>query len=386
MKFLPVSFLYPTVIYLFFILIMLLFPAAVSHAQWDPRMDFNNDGIVDAKDLALFLMAWHTHAPVPVPTPTFVPDSRFSGMWIGTYKMTHLTNVPQEYGYIIFQINSNGRDLEMIDMTHRGERYLGTISGNTLQASYVSATPDSALIKGVWANNTITGTYESPSSQGTFTLKRPGARADLGGVWILSWKDEFREDKMLTHGVQIAEFTQSGNQITVKTPDNTDSLVGYVEGDTFTFSFPPGGEDNDFFMGGVVSGNSLSGTYAWENNRTEGWSSYTGTKYTTTTVKAAGKWTISALDQYPKKQILPSVFPITLIQNNNDITLERVNEEGQLVSYDGKIYGTTFVIAGSETEGSWTRIDGTLAGNTITGSYEGHDETEWWWGTYTGRR
>lgn len=375
-------------LYLTFILTVFLFPSAVSHAQWDPRMDFNNDGIVDAMDLALFLMAWHTQAPVPVPTPTFVPDPRFAGIWIGTYQMTHLTNVPKEYGYIIFQINSNGQDLEMIDMTHRGERYLGSITGNSLQASDVSATPDSAIIKGVWANNTITGTYESPSSKGTFTLKRPGVRADLGGVWILSWKDEYREDKMLTHGVHLAEITQSGNQISVKTPDNTDSLTGYVEGDTFTFSFPPAEAENDFFVGGVVSGNSISGTYAWENDRTEGWSSYTGTKYNPSTLTAniAGKWTITSQDIYPAKALRPSVFTITMTQNKNDITLSRVNDEGRIITFNGKIYGTTFVLAGTETEGSWNRVDGTITGNTISGTFEGSDPSEWWWGTYTGKR
>ncbi|MFB3785263.1 MAG: hypothetical protein ACE15F_02735 [bacterium] len=385
MKYSPKFSQYQSFIYLLLILIVFLFPAAASHAQWDPRMDFNNDGIVDAKDLALFLTAWHTQIPVPVPTPTFVPDPRFAGTWIGTFQMTHLATVPKEYGYIIFQINSNGQDLEMIDMTHRGERYLGSITGNTLQASYVSAPPDSAIIKGVWANDTITGTYESPDSQGTFTLKRPGTRADLTGVWILSWTDEYREDKMPTHGVHIAEFSQSGNQITVQTPDNTDSLTGYVEGDTFTFSFPPGNEDNDFFVGGVVNGNSISGTYAWENDRTEGWSSFTGTK-STTTINAAGKWTINSQEMYPKKSLLPDTSTVNITQDQNDITVEITKREGSMGRFTGKIYGNSFVVTGNDVEGYRTRIDGTITGNTITGTYDGNDESEWWWGTYTGRR
>jgi len=379
----------PPRFFLFLPLLPIVFfsSSAVSYAQWDPRMDFNNDGVVDAKDLALFLKAWHTQAPVPVPTPTFVPDPRFAGMWIGSYQRNHLDTGAKEPGYNIIQINSDGKNLEMIDYAHPGTRFTGTITGNALKATSGPAGTDSITLYGTWANNTITGTFESTNIQGAYTLKRPGTRADLSGVWILSWKDDYRQDKMLTHGVHIAEFTQSGNQITVKTPDNSENLVGYVEGDTFTFSFPPGG-DNDFFVGGVVSGNSTAGTYAWENDRTEGWSSYTGTKFNPATITAniAGKWTITSQDIYPTKAPRPSVFTITMTQNKNDITLSRVNEEGRTVNFNGKIYGNTFVLAGTDSEGSWNRVDGTVTGNTISGTFEGSDPSEWWWGTYTGKR
>lgn len=75
-----------------------------------------------------------------------------------------------------------------------------------------------------------------------------------------------------------------------------------------------------------------------------------------------------------------------MTQNKNDITLSRVNEEGRTVNFNGKIYGNTFVLAGTDSEGSWNRVDGTVTGNTISGTFEGSDPSEWWWGTYTGKR
>lgn len=55
-------------------------PASASGTEateWDARFDFNEDGVVDDKDLLLFIMQWQTRAPgtgtptaTPTPTPT----------------------------------------------------------------------------------------------------------------------------------------------------------------------------------------------------------------------------------------------------------------------------------------------------------------------------
>jgi len=42
---------------------------------WDSRMDFNNDGVVDVKDLIIFLKAWHTYRPNGGVTPTPSPQN-----------------------------------------------------------------------------------------------------------------------------------------------------------------------------------------------------------------------------------------------------------------------------------------------------------------------
>lgn len=38
--------------------------------EWDSRMDYNNDGIIDGKDLLIFMRHWRQRVPIPTPTPT----------------------------------------------------------------------------------------------------------------------------------------------------------------------------------------------------------------------------------------------------------------------------------------------------------------------------
>jgi hypothetical protein len=52
----------------------------VGGADWDPKFDFNGDGIVDYEDLLLFIAHWHTSpgSATATATPTFTPTYTFT--------------------------------------------------------------------------------------------------------------------------------------------------------------------------------------------------------------------------------------------------------------------------------------------------------------------
>ena len=366
--------------------------------EWDPRMDFNNDGVMDAKDLIIFLNAWNTHKPTvgvtptptprptvyiwPTPIPTFIPSDAapLNGIWIGSYQGSYTDIGVNNNGYIIISISQTGSALTIYTWNEK-ESLTGTITQNSFTASRVSSDRSSFRLTGTLSNNIITGNFDNPHSKDSFTVSRPGARKDLSGIWIEKLKVDYSAKGFTTNSTLLFQITQKDNQlVSLSLMDNYETTYGRLEGNVFLLENASGDGS------GTVNGNSMTGAFSTNSDGNMEISSYTTSKYVGTTVQVAGQWTVSAKTIYPKPDPTIQQIPLKIAQNSNDVTAVMPNDKGGMDHFTGKIYGDSFILTGFNSDGNRIRIDASLSGAQLVGTFRSEGNNQWEWGTYTATR
>jgi len=129
----------------------------------------------------------------------------------------------------------------------------------------------------------------------------------------------------------------------------------------------------------------MNGYYLWFDD-SRGWGGFTAEEHDGSTVNASGTWRVTYRERYGDNPGSRITADFTITKSGHNITLH-VEVEGQSYgTFDGKIYGDSFVVDGINDTDAFIRIDGTISGSSISGTLDGEEGDGWWWGTYSGSR
>lgn len=185
---------------------------------------------------------------VPAPLPNI------DGGWTGTYKdISRTDGSPLSSGYCIFQITQSGPFIGMVDAM--GDMVLsGTLTGKKFTLTGTSH-DDPTTITGSVMGSSITGSYTGSDCRGSFSLRRPGATANISGDWALSVRTTSPPSSSTSS--KPCNIAQSGNSLTITTGEII--TRGVISGSTFVTESTSG----NFVIGGTTSRGTLSGK--WSN-------------------------------------------------------------------------------------------------------------------------
>jgi len=311
------------------------------------------------------------------------PPEEFSGTWIGTYETTSSATIEQTGAdvTVTFPIGSGG-------MT-------GTVSGDTLTADGTLWTGEPASVSLTISDTQVSGVYESGTAgnidQGTFDLmltSGPPAQIQTGD-WYGTIEDKYDYEYQI-HGVFFTNIeVHSSSHIVVnveyevENPGEVFSLAGEIAGNVFMAMYE-WQEGFEFVTGLIEADGHISGYFQekWTDDYESGfcWGEFEQWVSPDAPVDLSGSWRIIFTDVYADD---PESDTVDLRFTQNGSSLSMVE-----MPMNGEVRGNRFVLVGNDDDGAPTRIDGEMnVGNgSISGTFEGEDDWEWWWGTYTGQR
>lgn len=197
-------------------LIFFLFTTSVAIAQqarWDPRMDFNNDGIVNQIDLLLFMQAWQTRAPESPGLPPEVIQNLL-GTW--TFRAEAENPEPDDvsplYGIATFHEENGMLVLRLADSDDSPYLVASDPSG---LVDFQATNGDGEIIVGTVNGNRIDARANIPDDEDVDTyslqlIRNESFVVDVSGVWVIRVQELFNETfSVLEQDVLLVDFEET---------------------------------------------------------------------------------------------------------------------------------------------------------------------------------
>lgn len=351
-------------------------------AEWDPRMDFNGDGVVNHLDLLLFMNAWQTVNPEGF-TPDDPAAASYIGVWAGSVQGTAgLEPIDPRILYIILEIRLNQQNQPVLSFPGDEDDY--TLS-NVSAGGFTAVSPEgerlefTGSVQGALAGSiTVTGDDGDTDTYAVNLSPAAEIPFDPSGVWIVDTVEEHNVFGFPFREVFFAEI-RAGNTGTfpeasaVVNLETGETDPAFIASDIMVGAFG----DNEFNLR-FTSPNALTGVSEYdEDDGFPSWSTLTGVKYVPgSDANLAGAWTLTLTPLFGggEAQTIPGVV---LSQNGHRITASLPDGSAA----QGAIYGNRFTLnseIAEPGESGTVRISGAVNGNAVSAfSLEDFDD-----GTY----
>jgi len=322
------------------------------------------------------------------------PPEDFSGTWVGSYETISSDAYPSSampHGYLIATIAQTGSDVTVTFPIGSGGM-TGTVTGDTLTADGTLWTDIPLSTTLTISGTQLTGTFESGTAgnidQGTFDLtltSGPPAQIQTGD-WYGTIEDKYDSEGYQMYGVLFTNIeVHSSSHIVVnveydeaENPGEVFSLAGEIAGNVF-MCMASGGGWFVYLTGVIESDDHVSGTWQEVGDGDFGWGEFEQWLSPGPQIDMNGTWRVSFQNVYPDTE--SGALDLSFTQNGTSLSAVEM-------PVSGEVRGNMFVLVGNDENGDPMRIDGEMDLGTgrISGTFQGEDDWEWWWGTYTGQR
>jgi len=325
------------------------------------------------------------------------PPEDFSGTWIGTYECTASDSYPsgaEPHGYLIATIAQTGADVTMTFPVGTGG-LTGTASGDTLTADGTLWMGYPASVSLTISGTQISGTYETTAHSGTdvgdfsLTLVTSPPAQVRAGEWYGLLTDFYDSEGCPTECVLFSDIeTPSTGEIVIDAeymdlddPGVVFEFPGVIAGNVFAVMLHMG-TDVTYLSGVILSDEHLTGTYdsQWEDDGfiEYEWGEFEQRLSPGPQIDLTGQWQLTVQDVYGDSiDPQPRTFTVTCVQTGAVLTMT----DAEANTYTGEVRGNMFVMFDDDEP---FRVDGMLEGSQVSGTSEGEDNGDWYWGTFSG--